>query len=86
MLAASPPPGLGAWEERVLRRRRAAQEVADDWTWRGWRFVGSSESEHLEEVLKECPTSWERAVGIFAYAFDRNMFQNAIVSSEILKQ
>ena len=29
----------------------AAEQVADDWAWRGWRFVGSSQSEHLEEVL-----------------------------------
>ena len=62
----------------------AAQQVADDWAWRGWRFAGSSQSEHLEEVLRGCPESWEQAVGIFAYTSDRSMFQNDMESSMIL--
>ena len=65
---------------------QAAQLVADAWAWRGWRFVGFSQSEHLEEVLRECPESWEHAVGIFACAFDRRIFQTTNVVSRFIQE
>ena len=55
----------------------AAELVRRDWALHGWRFVGPSRDEQLQEVLQRYPRGWERAVGIFPRPCHWTLFQTS---------